>query len=543
MRIIVNPDQLRDLAKQLTHSGNELHAISDNLSHVLSYLDWEVRQKANVDAQVSTACAEANPLVAQTESMARFLTAKAQAFEEADGQGVANLGQVSNIYTELIAQLIRYAPWVGLPLTEVARQLNLGKLLAPLDQGVFPLTTIPPALGKFFEGGKEAWDDAFEWLQGAGVTAVRSNDRWMDSMLSQLLPQSLPNSGETLRFNLKGNVTIPGIEVGIPGSFKGVGAGSAAITRNANGTYTLTLSSEGGAGLREDAIKAKGSLKLGKDKLTVGIDAGAEAIGKGIAEVSYVFDPKVSGDLTKMEAFMATTGVATVSGAGNVLAGPTLMALKDNLNSVKISGGLEGGANADASALFKVAGVEIRGAGLTGGSLTKSEDGHWQIAQHVELDGSVDGKVLTLKEGLSGKTTLEQIVDAQTGKQSARVILELIAEQDSDRLNLAHIEDYVPKSALHSLQVNAGSQYEKVIIEYTLDEPIESIKQAFLSGDGPPNFRAIAANSTVRVDGMLGTESGLGVGGEVGAATQSIGFEVEGNIQRESKITVHSSER
>ena len=97
-RIIVVPETLRSLSAQLQRAAKEINAVSSRVGGALGGLDWEARQKAGVDGQANDARSRASTLANQAETMARYLTSKAQAFEQADQQGAADLDTVIRQY-------------------------------------------------------------------------------------------------------------------------------------------------------------------------------------------------------------------------------------------------------------------------------------------------------------------------------------------------------------------------------------------------------------------------------------------------------------
>ena len=126
-RIIVVPERLHDLSAQLNQSAQGLSELYVRLGRISGSLDWDVRQKANVDATVQDICGRARSLVAQANEMAQYLVTKAQAFAQADKQGAV---QVSAPYRQYFAQT---QPYMGLaPLSkEVIGKLD--DLLQPID--------------------------------------------------------------------------------------------------------------------------------------------------------------------------------------------------------------------------------------------------------------------------------------------------------------------------------------------------------------------------------------------------------------------------
>ena len=93
-RIKVDPAQIHVLGIQFQQVAGELQSVEGRVGSALGGLAWEARQKANVDGQANHARIQARALAAQAEEMACYLERKAQAFEEADGQGVTGLNDV-----------------------------------------------------------------------------------------------------------------------------------------------------------------------------------------------------------------------------------------------------------------------------------------------------------------------------------------------------------------------------------------------------------------------------------------------------------------
>ncbi len=89
MRIVVVPERLRSLSSQLQLTARELGALSGRVGSALGGLDWETRRKAGVDGWVGDARGRANALAGQAETMAQYLSRKAQAFWDTDQVGAA----------------------------------------------------------------------------------------------------------------------------------------------------------------------------------------------------------------------------------------------------------------------------------------------------------------------------------------------------------------------------------------------------------------------------------------------------------------------
>jgi surface antigen/uncharacterized protein YukE len=96
VRIRVDPDQLRSVSAELQRVLGDLQALENRVGNAWSGLDWEARQRVGIESQVNAARSRANTLATQADSLARYLTTKAQTFEEADrssAQAVAGLAQ------------------------------------------------------------------------------------------------------------------------------------------------------------------------------------------------------------------------------------------------------------------------------------------------------------------------------------------------------------------------------------------------------------------------------------------------------------------
>ena len=98
MRIVVIPDLLEDRAQQMAQSAAQLYDIDGRLSRALGALDWEARQKANVEGLVNAARGRARDLAGEAERLARFLTDRAAAFRQADAEGAQSLGDAVRPY-------------------------------------------------------------------------------------------------------------------------------------------------------------------------------------------------------------------------------------------------------------------------------------------------------------------------------------------------------------------------------------------------------------------------------------------------------------
>lgn len=157
-RIVVQPEHLRILASQCRRRADALRSVLGNLSGALGSLDWHVREAANVEGAWQSARSRGYTLADQAEALARYLDRKAQAFEEADHVGAAQIGQVAGAFT--VAQR-QWSNWwqqrsaiFSFPQDLVSRVLRLGKIVltTPVTWMISGLTTVTSVVGGLLAG-------------------------------------------------------------------------------------------------------------------------------------------------------------------------------------------------------------------------------------------------------------------------------------------------------------------------------------------------------------------------------------------------------
>ncbi len=142
VRILVVPERLEDMSRQMAQAASTLHDLNGRLGRALGGLDWEARQQANVEGQVQAARSQAHALAEQAEAMARHLADRARAFYQADAEGSDVLGAVVEAYQ-------REAPsstWDKLvAIYQQTRKIaNLGEWLAPLGAATLLALSMRP---------------------------------------------------------------------------------------------------------------------------------------------------------------------------------------------------------------------------------------------------------------------------------------------------------------------------------------------------------------------------------------------------------------
>ena len=129
VRILVTPEQLFDLSRQMNLSAAQLRDLEGQLARSISVLDWQTRRQANIEGQVQSARQHARYLADRAEAMARFLNGRAQAFQEADQGGSQNISRISETFSSLFTPLM--APRV--PADRIKSNLLLGTLFSGLS--------------------------------------------------------------------------------------------------------------------------------------------------------------------------------------------------------------------------------------------------------------------------------------------------------------------------------------------------------------------------------------------------------------------------
>jgi hypothetical protein len=163
MRILVQPERLRQAAQELRRAQESWQGQAARLRQVFSNLDWETRQRLEVEGQVQQAVALAESLAARAGEKAAFLEAAAARFEQADSQGAQGLGAVlgASAISALAGLNLPLGPgdWSGsrIPLTRLVPLAGGG---AVTGLGLFASLTW---LGSAVKGlAEQIW----AWLQG-----------------------------------------------------------------------------------------------------------------------------------------------------------------------------------------------------------------------------------------------------------------------------------------------------------------------------------------------------------------------------------------
>jgi flagellum-specific peptidoglycan hydrolase FlgJ len=90
-RIVVSPELLEQLSVALTEASGSLAGLKGQLSQAMSNLDWQVRERNDVEQHVTDSQQANDQLAGTAQALSAFLAQKARAFAEADQQGAAGL--------------------------------------------------------------------------------------------------------------------------------------------------------------------------------------------------------------------------------------------------------------------------------------------------------------------------------------------------------------------------------------------------------------------------------------------------------------------
>lgn len=323
---------------------------------------------------------------------------------------------------------------------------------------------------------------------------------------NDLLPQTAPGSEESIKFELDKGATVNGIKLETGSEVE--------IIRNPDGTYNVIVGNSAGLGVdySDPTIKATlGDKEVGKDGKNK-----MEATQTVASYMSFKFDPNNPGDMTEMGVLLGSFAATNLPGmppglsqmAAPLSTGGTLF---NNIDAVKFETTTEGDLNFNNIAKIVDLDVEFEGSLGAGGELRKNDNGQWEVA--ASADASIGGKIKLDDIAVGGKAemTIEQITNLETKSNSTMIKLELDANSDID----------LAKSLNIPVSVSADG---KIIVEYTLTEPYDTLKNVIMTPDGKPNFEALAANSEIQVS--VATESQSEASIEVGAK----GYGAEGGI-------------
>lgn len=198
MRIQVTPERLREAARLFQQAQAQWEEQGARLQSQFGGLDWEVRQRANVEGQVSQAIRLASNLAQRAAELAASLESAATRFEQADNQGAAVLGaSVGSAIRAWLQGISSLPPWLQLSGAGLSTWERLSAWLGAPIGGVVPLqisrgnallglsflASLPWLGGPLQSLAEAVWN----WLHGYGW---RANTELISPLSSTSEPES-----------------------------------------------------------------------------------------------------------------------------------------------------------------------------------------------------------------------------------------------------------------------------------------------------------------------------------------------------------------
>ena len=163
MRILVQPERLRQAAQALRRAQEGWQGQAARLRQVFGGLDWETRQQLTVEAQVQQAVSLAESLAGRAGEKAAFLEAAAARFEQADSQGAQALGAVlgASAFSAIggLHLPLGLSGWLG-------ERIPVTRVVAPSGGGEVAGLGIFASFAWLGSAVKGLADQIWAWLQG-----------------------------------------------------------------------------------------------------------------------------------------------------------------------------------------------------------------------------------------------------------------------------------------------------------------------------------------------------------------------------------------
>jgi len=181
-RIRVDPDHLRELARQLSAMASALRSLHGRLSEAWGQLNvggWEGRHRGLVEPQWWQVRARLNVLADQADALSRFLYDLVARFEEADQAGMAAIGQMAGAFA--VAQQT-WSPWfrplqsvLSFPQALVERLLRLGEWVKQVP--VTFVASLTGLLSGVFVGTRSLRPASPQWQERLDQAAEHAQSR------------------------------------------------------------------------------------------------------------------------------------------------------------------------------------------------------------------------------------------------------------------------------------------------------------------------------------------------------------------------------
>lgn len=365
---------------------------------------------------------------------------------------------------------------------------------------------------------------------------------WLDALVVR---PTEAGASETVELSGEGSVSFS--------SFYVEAGKKISIARDADGTVRVTIGEDMGGGLDVSIAEANGELRIGSEKLGLGVDASVKAGVSLGAEETWTFDedeidliPILIARETSQEALEGQYGHWAFEW-GTDLIGDLVFGLDDRHSSSKDTIGAAGEFDPSLKGVIDILGVDVA-AGVEASLETRTgDDGSTDVVVGVKGEVAGGGAVLGVgaHAGLSGewRITVDESGDVE------RAELVYVLRTDGLEAGWDAYADLFAETmdASPTFGARSGSEIE---IVYSLDDPEDHVVRSIrdFSGEGLiPDPATLAQLVFIEEVGRHGEiviveretgSFGLGLAGEIGADTQKVGLGggVEGSRTSEREV-------
>ena len=529
--------QVQADVEQMRATATAMRAFSELLHNNRKGLDDKIVGfisdffRGNLQSMFETAITSFTPQVWQLSStiddLAQRLEQLAQRIEEADVLGANSVSNSSNGFSFTSNGMhFEYINPEFADTTINFDKEHLNKLLifmAEYGQDNNPANVTVDKMGTFLNKLFNP-NNREQIIQDYLARRYTDSDHAATALINSLLTTPPEGGDESIEFKLKANASIPvvkGLEV--------QGEQSYQITRNDDGTYTATVFTKAGAGAGVGASASYGSINMMDRDLTLGAEANAKLLQNISAQVSFKFDPNNPGDMTNM--MLLTGALSTKPGLPMSPVSPMLSQLQDNFQSATLAPGVE--LNGTLAAGFSRAEL-----GVTGDmpvSIERNDQGQFEVSRGLRI--SANGKLQLVDPmtntdiNASGNVSLATyaIQNISDGSQQAKVVA-LVEYDPNSNINFPEqLSEFVPYSNLEQY-IPQPEHKTSYVVEYTLNQPFESVQSTIFNGNGI-NLQELIKNSSVEVN--MSQSEMIDIGGSIAGAVGA-----DASVARSSTRTI-----
>ena len=93
--IKLTPQFLISDCQKFSYAANELNRINNDIAHLVSSLDWQIRSKGNIETLIDQTAANGRNLANQIDSLSQYLKNCANQFQQVDANGKTTIGETT----------------------------------------------------------------------------------------------------------------------------------------------------------------------------------------------------------------------------------------------------------------------------------------------------------------------------------------------------------------------------------------------------------------------------------------------------------------